>query len=300
MKNWTKCCMSIMFALCAWHAFALAFADDKEIAFPERHGQVSAQLFVGESKNQTLIVGLGGSEGGNPWASQYWKAQRDRFLAQGYAVLALGYFGTKESPAKLDRISIDAIHAAITQAASNPLINSRCVALIGGSKGAELALSMASLYSDYDAVVAIVPGSAVFPALTMTMDTSSWSHQGRELTYVPFTPDAYPALIKRDLRGAFEKLMENTQAMEAASIPVEKINGPVLFISATKDEMWPSSEMSVQMMDRLKTKKFGFANQHVAIEGGHSAPLKHFDQIEAFLRDNLNKSKPECTRSDLQ
>lgn len=294
MKNWMKFCVSIACTWSVWSASAVTPVDDKEKALPDRHGQVSTQLFVGESKNQTLIVGLGGSEGGNPWASQYWKAQRDRFLAQGYAVLALGYFGTKESPAKLDRISIDAIHAAIAKAANDPLINGRCVALIGGSKGAELALTMASIYPDYDAVVAIVPSNAVFPALTMTMDTSSWSHQGRELTYVPFTPDAYPALIKRDLRGAFEKLMENTQAMEAASIPVEKINGPVLLVSATKDEMWPSSEMSVQMMDRLKTKKFGFVNQHVAIEGAHSAPLKHFDQIEEFLHANLRKSKPEC------
>lgn len=30
-------------------------------------------LYLGESENQPLVVGLGGSEGGNAWASDHWK-----------------------------------------------------------------------------------------------------------------------------------------------------------------------------------------------------------------------------------
>jgi pimeloyl-ACP methyl ester carboxylesterase len=269
-------------------------AESKTKSLPERHGKVSSQLFVGTAKNQPLIVGLGGSEGGNPWASNYWKVQREKFLAQGYAFLALGYFGTKESPAQLDRIALEAVHEAVMAAATDPLINGRCIALIGGSKGAELALTLASFYKEYGAVVAIVSGSAVFPALTMTMDTSSLSYQGKELAYVPFTPDAYPALMKRDLRAAFSILMENKPAMAEAAIKVENIQAPLLFLSAKKDEMWPSTEMSEQMMQRLKEKKFAYVNQHVAIEGGHAAPLKHFDVVEEFLNTNFRKTSGAC------
>ncbi len=274
--------------------FQPAQAEDKAQAWPERHGQVSQQLFVGKGKNQTLIVGLGGSEGGNPWASNYWKAQRERFLDQGYAVLALGYFGTKESPAKLDRIAIEGIHAAVMEAAKATEINRECIVVMGGSRGAELALLLGSLYPEYDAVIGIVAGSAVFPALTMTMDTPGWSHHGQLLPYVPVTPETYPALLRRDLRAAFSTMMQNTAALDAAAIPVEKINGPVMFLSAKQDEMWPSTEMSEMMTQRLKNKAFRFPVQHIAIEGSHSAPLKHFEQIEQFLSAQLKSSKPEC------
>lgn len=269
-------------------------AQEKQAAIPERHGQVSPQLFMEAGKKQPLIVGLGGSEGGNPWASQFWKAQRDRFLAQGYAVLALGYFGTKESPTKLDRIAIEGIHAAVMQAAKTPGVNAECIIVMGGSRGGELALLFGSLYKEYDAVIGIVAGSSVFPALTMTMDTPGWSHHGKLLPFVPVTEATYPALLRRDLRAAFSIMMEDQLAMDKAAIAVENINGPVMLLSAKKDEMWPSTEMSEMIAKRLTAKKFTYSVQHIAIDGNHSAPLKHFDVVEQFLERELKQSKPEC------
>ena len=277
-----------------------AKTNDKENqvkAFPERHGQVSQQLFMGEAKKQALIVGLGGSEGGNPWASNFWKAQRDRFIEQGYAVLALGYFGTKDSPAKLDRIALEGIHAAVMKAAQTSGVNQECIIVMGGSRGGELALLLASRYAEYDAAIAIVAGSSVFPALTMTMDTPGWSHQGQLLPFVPVSEATYPALMRRDLRAAFSTMMEDKAAMAAAAIPVEKINGPVMLLSAKQDEMWPSTEMSEMVVQRLKEKSFGFPVQHIAIDGSHTAPLKHFNHIEQFLNTELKRSKPECGSS---
>ncbi|MGB6153213.1 MAG: hypothetical protein WBG48_14610 [Pricia sp.] len=40
-----------------------------------------------------MVVGFGGSEGGNAWANDRWSATRERFLAEGYAFLSVGYFG---------------------------------------------------------------------------------------------------------------------------------------------------------------------------------------------------------------
>ncbi|MBR7799250.1 acyl-CoA thioester hydrolase/BAAT C-terminal domain-containing protein [Undibacterium fentianense] len=283
-----------MFILIGFDVSNVAIAQDQAVVFPERHGQVSQQLFVGSGKKQGLIVGLGGSEGGNPWASQFWKAQRDRFLEQGYAVLALGYFGTKETPANLDRIAIESIHEAVMQAARAPGINSECIVVIGGSRGGELALLLGSLYSEYDAVIGIVPGSSVFPALTLTMDTPGWSHHGKVFPFVPVSEATYPALMRRDLRAAFSIMMEDQLAMERAAISVEKINGPVMLLSAKKDEMWPSTEMSERLVQRLEAKRFPFPVRHIAIDGNHRAPLRHFDYIEQFLRSELKESKSEC------
>lgn len=59
---------------------------------------IAAILYTGNNVKQPLIVGIGGSEGGNAWASDYWKKTRDEFLAKGYAFLAVGYFGSKGTP----------------------------------------------------------------------------------------------------------------------------------------------------------------------------------------------------------
>lgn len=295
-----KCVFSLCFLALSFgelaNSHAQAIAQNKQ-GFPDRHGQVSQQLFTGRGKKQALIVGLGGSEGGNPWASNFWKAQRDRFIEQGYAVLALGYFGTKDSPAQLDRIALEGIHAAVMKAAQTSDVNQECIIVMGGSRGGELALLLASRYQEYDAAIAIVAGSSVFPALTMTMDTPGWSHQGQLLPFVPVSEATYPALMRRDLRAAFSTMMEDKAAMAAAAIPVEKINGPVMLLSAKQDEMWPSSEMSDMVVQRLKEKSFGYPVLHTAVEGNHAAPLKHFDQVEKFLNNVVRSTKPECAAS---
>jgi pimeloyl-ACP methyl ester carboxylesterase len=257
---------------------------------PERHGQVDAELFARDGSRRPLLVGFGGGEGGNVWASDRWKKQRERFLDQGYAVLALGYFGTPNSPQHLDRISLDGVHAVIRQAASDPRIDARCIALIGGSRGAELALLLASQYPDIRAVVAIVPGSAVFPALTDAMTTPGFSLRDQSLPFVPMTWSATPDLLVGNLRGAFETIMQDEAAMARAAIPVEKINGPVYFVSASRDEMWPSREMADAMMQRFQARGFRHHAEHLVVQGGHAEPLDEFPKMEAFLETRFKKT----------
>lgn len=253
----------------------------------ESDSGVDTELFVGPGNNQPLIVGLGGSEGGNAWASSRWKAQRDKFITEGYAFLALGYFDAPGAPENLDRISLDKVHQAIKTAMEHLQISNQKVALIGGSKGAELALVLASHYPDISCVVSIVGSNAAFPALTFGASTSSWTYQGNEVPYVPATWSTVPSLLKGNLRKSFEIMMEDTTAVRKALIEVEKIQGPIFCLSATRDEMWPSKEMSDAMMSRLREKNFNFPYEHVSIEGGHTEPLKHFDKVMDFLAKNF-------------
>jgi len=60
---------------------------------------------LGKGNKQPLIVGLGGSEGGNAWSSNYWKKTRDQFIEQGYAFLAIGYFRANGTPDTLQKNS---------------------------------------------------------------------------------------------------------------------------------------------------------------------------------------------------
>ena len=252
---------------------------------------VESLLYLGKDENQPLVVGLGGSEGGNAWSSDYWKKTRDQFIEKGYAFLAIGYFGAKGTPVSLEKIAIEDVYNAIKEAVKNKNIDSKKIAIVGGSRGADLALLLGSYYRNIDCIVGIVASNVSFPGNTNHFSTSSWTYENKELPFVPVNDDAVPFLMKRDLRGAFEAMLKDTLAEEKALIKVEKINGPILLVSATKDEICPSTPMADKMISRLKSKNFKYKYEHIAIEGKHSEPLKHFNDIFIFLETYFVKNQ---------
>ncbi len=244
-------------------------------------------LYLGKGKKQPLVVGLGGSEGGNAWTSDRWKKTRNQFIEKGYAFLAIGYFGAKGTPDTLQKIAIEDVYNAIKTAIKNKKINKKKIAIVGGSRGADLALLLGSYYKDITCVVGIVPSNVTFPGNTNHFTTSTWTFQNKELPFVPVNEEAVPFLMKRDLRGTFEAMLKDSIAAEKAMIKVENINGPILLVSATKDEICPSTPMSEKMISRLKTKNYKYKYEHIAIDGRHSEPLKHFTEIFIFLENNF-------------
>ncbi|MBT8115355.1 MAG: hypothetical protein KJP04_08240 [Arenicella sp.] len=261
---------------------------------PENHGKVQTSLFAGKEGVQPLVVGLGGADGGNGWAGPHGARQRALLEENGYAFLAVAYFGEQGIPANLDRIAIDGVHKAVMEIAQHPRINDQCIAVMGVSRGAELALLLGSYYDEYKSVIGIVPGSAVFAAITDAMTTPGFSYQNKSLPFVPVPWSATPALLSRDLRGAFEKMIENTEAMNTAAIKVEQIEGSVLLISGTTDEQWPSMEMSEMMVARLQQYDFAYPYKHIALQGGHNEHHDNFDTVISFLNETF-RSKNDTT-----
>lgn len=248
---------------------------------------VDTRLYLGEGDNQPLIVAFGGGDGGNAWTNDRVKDKRDQLIHKGYAFLAVSYFGAENTPKVLDRISLNVIHDAIVKASENPKVDGKRIAVLGVSKGAELALLLASHFKDITCVIAMVPSHCAFPAHTLTASTSSWTLDGKEVPYVPMTMEAVPAAMEHDLLTAFTIMLKDKEAVEKALIPVENINGPVLLLSAMNDEQWPSAEMSHDIMQSLKQEQFSHTYQHIAISGGHFDVFDHFDSIYLFLDKNF-------------
>ncbi|WP_395054179.1 acyl-CoA thioester hydrolase/BAAT C-terminal domain-containing protein [Flavobacterium sp.] len=251
---------------------------------------VEAILYLGKGKKQPLIVGLAGSEGGNAWTSDYWKKTRDQFTEKGYAFLAIGYFGCKNTSAILDKIAIEDVHNAILEASKNKKINKNKIAIVGGSRGADLALLVASYYKNIKCVVGFVTSHAVFPGHTQEFNSSCWTYQGKELPFIPVNEEAVPFLIKGDLRGTFEAMLKDTVAEEKSLIKVENSKAPILLLSATKDEICPSTQMAEKIIARLKSFQYKYNFKHSAIEGSHAEPLNHFDLVFDFLEINFRKN----------
>ncbi|WP_126973941.1 acyl-CoA thioester hydrolase/BAAT C-terminal domain-containing protein [Gynurincola endophyticus] len=244
---------------------------------------VEAILYTGNTENQPLVVGLGGSEGGNAWAGDHWKKVRDGFLERGYAFLAIGYFGCKETPELLDKIAIEDVYRAVGIAKKYEKIDSSKIIIIGGSRGADLALLIGSYYKDISAVIGMSASHAVFPGHTQEFNTSCWTFGGEELPFIPVNEEAIPFLMNRDLRGAFEAMLKDTLAEQKAIIKIEKINGSILLLSAIEDEIIPAVTMGEKMILRLKNNHFKHLYKHIIYKGNHAEPTKHFDIIFDFL-----------------
>ncbi|WP_430410931.1 acyl-CoA thioester hydrolase/BAAT C-terminal domain-containing protein [Kordia sp.] len=248
-------------------------------------------LYLGNGEKQPLIVGLGGSEGGNAWTSDYWKKTRDQFLEKGYAFLAIGYFNATNTPKLLEKIAIEDVHNAILKATENKQVDAERIAIIGGSRGADLGLLVASYYDDIDCVVGLVASHAVFPGNTNHFTTSTWTYNGAELPFIPVNDASVPFIMKRDLRGAFSAMLQDTVAEQNALIKVENIKGPILLISATEDEVAPTTPMCNKMIARLKQQNFQYYTEHVAIVGSHGDSLKHFELVFNFLKHKFPVKK---------
>jgi len=228
-------------------------------------------------EKQKAILILGGSEGGIPFSSPKSEAWMKELVLTGCAVLCLGYCGVGKLPSTLERIPLSYFEQAFDWLAGQPGIDPGQYALIGGTKGGELALLLASRYAQVCATVAVLPSSVVFQGIPKLIPSvvarkSSWTCQGQDLPFVPF-PLSFSTvmdLLSFKTRRLYEKSLENSEAVAKATIPVEQSQGPILLISACQDEFWPSTPMCEQVMERLDARHFKPYHQHISYQSGHN------------------------------
>jgi len=196
------------------------------------------------------VLVLGGSEGGMPSSRAIWLA------SHGYSALALAYFHFPGLPAELKNIPLEYFGKAIGWMMQRPEIDPRHIAVMGASRGGELALQLGSMYPQLRAVVAFVPANVRFPACCDRSLDAAWTWNGQPLAYE--IPTRYGASNQPDA------LM--------AVISVEKTHGPILVISGDDDGVWPSSSMTESIMSRLKQAHFAYPSQRLNYpHAGHRA-----------------------------
>lgn len=283
MKKRTKILLTISLILIAGIIYVFTYVPP----LSEQHGVVETKLYLGNSDNQPLIVAFGGGGGGNDWTRNYMKGKRDSLIEKGYSVLAIGYFKSNGTPKNLDRISLDAISDTIMNIAQNDKIDATKIALIGGSKGGELILNLASRFNHFNAVIAMSTSNVSFPAITWSANTSSWTYKNKEVAYVPAPLKTISPALKGDLYTAHSMMLEDEQAVKRAEIAVENINCPILIMSGKDDDQWPATEMSDKIMERLKNNNFKYYKEHAILDGGHIEPLRQFNLVCEFLETHL-------------
>ena len=276
-------------------ACILIFCAIYKPPLPDNHGKVDAQLFLSKSEKQPLLVAFGGSGGGMTYAQESAGAFREKILSTGYALLTIGYIGTDNSQSEIDRISLNAIYDTIQNYKNHPLIDGQKVTLLGLSRGGELVLNLASRYSDFDAVISLVPSNMSMPLKFNRFglfETSAWTIDDKEIPCLSSTYKKRKILQKEGLHKLLSEILKDEQVVNKAEIPVENMNCPVLLISAKDDEVWPSTYMSDRIMQRLKDNDFRYGYRHIVIDGGHGAPFQDYEMIIDFLEGQLTQELP--------
>lgn len=219
-----------------------------------RENGLVATLFFSEKKGcspQPIVITLGGGSGG---LSEF-RAQL--LAASGIPALSLAYFGLEGLPPRLEEIPLEYFEKTLDWLVSHLAIDSHRIGLWGVSRGAELSLLLASFFSEkIKAVAAYVPSSVIYGAL-IDPRKPAWIYRGNPLApNAPFPiQDVYCQVNSGQaiaLTPFFLKGMNDIEAFNASAIPVEKIHASLLLVSGGKDQMWPSSVFSSQIMARLK------------------------------------------------
>ncbi len=242
---------------------------------PVRDNGLVATFFepAGPGPHACVIV-LGGSGGGLPEGSAALLA------SHGFAVLALAYFRAEHLPEDLVGIPLEYFETAIRWLQRQPSVRGARLGVIGSSRGGELALLLGATFAQFGAVVGNVPSGVVHAGLSKNQTPGSpprpaWLYHGDPITFLQ-SRDSARARAEAPVDGPlaltpiFLKMLEDAAAVERATIPVERINGPVLLISGQDDQMWPSPTLAEIAMRRLAAHRHPHAYEHLSYPGaGH-------------------------------
>ena len=247
----------------------------------EEEGLVGTLFSPSESGPHPAVILLGGSEGG------LMEGSAAVLASQGYAALALAYFGAPPLPSELIEVPLEYFAEAIAWLKVQSAVDPDRIAVMGVSKGGELALLLGATYpEDIKAVVGYAASGIVWQGVSFDRGNrrrsrSSWILGGEPVPFVGFKlrlSEILGFLIGRlpSVRDIYERGLGDEDAVAAASISVEKISGPILLFSYTDDQIWPSMRLSEMVISRLEAHGHPLPYEHLRYEGaGHPAGLPY-------------------------
>ncbi|XP_007939577.2 LOW QUALITY PROTEIN: peroxisomal succinyl-coenzyme A thioesterase-like [Orycteropus afer afer] len=243
---------------------------------PVRAARVRATLFLppgpGPFPGIIDIFGLGGG------LLEY---RASLMAGHGFATLALAYYEFEDLPKTDGIIHLEYFEEALHYMLQHPKVKGPGIGLLGNSLGANICLSIASFLENISATVSI-NGSGF---------SANRRIQYKQIHIPPFGYDlrrikvAFSGIldivdIQNDVIGGYE---------HPCMIPVEKAQGPILFIVGQDDHNWRSEYFAHLMSERLQAhgKK---KPQIISYPGtGHYIEPPYFPMCPASLHSIPNK-----------
>ena len=184
--------------------------------------------------------------------------------SEGYSVLALRWFGIEDRPSHMVNVDLNDIDCAVTHMVNGEFVLGDKIAVIGLSRGAELALEVAAHNANVGLIIALSPSSIRQAGMgeNYSFKDPAWVRNGEPLEWVnggngfgmmlSFLSSVIRRKPMRQTRGFLGTLNKNVEAVERSTIQVEQCKGPIVLIAGDDDGLWPSREYADRIVGRLK------------------------------------------------
>ena len=224
-----------------------------------------------ESPRPAVLV-LGGSEGGlNPLVIREAALLADH----GYTALALAYFREPGLPATLSHIPLEYFTHALNWLQQQPGVDRRRLAVMGTSRGGELALLLAAHDRRLHAVISYSGSGVVVSAPGTDGRVPAWTWRGKP---VPWAPS------ERDWRHGL--------------IPVSQINGPMLLIAGTNDRLWPSPVLLRTALTDARLHHHPFPDRLLVYKGAGHLIQPPYTAVDATIGSRYGGNAADQERAD--
>jgi len=248
-----------------------------------REGRLRGRLFEpasdGPHPGVMLIPGSGGG---------VYREQAALLAANGFIVLNLPYFNYDDLQTYQVNVPVEYFGEAL-EWFQKRLGHTR-IAVTGASKGGEGSLVVASHFPEMVAACApVVPGdiylgawdesNAAGPAWTLGGEALPWA--GTPEDYALLAPEVQEEQLAWvsgegdpetpfNTRRGMEAFYVDRAVYQRAAIPIERIRCPILLITGTDDQSWPSEIACERAVTRLKEKGFSYPLKYLGLDGaGH-------------------------------
>lgn len=268
----------ISLLLCFFFCYGIAHASSVEYQVKTiSYKNLVGKLYLPAStKKVPVVIAFGGSDGG----MNFGEANGAMIAPNGIAVLALAYFKETGLPEKLDHIPLEYFISAIDYLETETAVDPARIGVVSGSRGSEAAFLLATHDARIKSVAVTTPSNVVWNGPTEA--DAAWTFQGKN----------FPGLIlpdgdRKTQVSRFLTALENQQNLQTVHFALEKVNGPILLVSAENDQVWPSFPMSQDILRYLKERKFKHPVTHKSYPTGHGFSIESAPEIKQSIIDHF-------------
>ncbi|MDG5820281.1 acyl-CoA thioester hydrolase/BAAT C-terminal domain-containing protein [Natronococcus sp. A-GB7] len=172
----------------------------------------------------------------------------------GFTAFALEYVSGPALSEAVVEVPMAYVKAAIDWLRDRERVAGDRIGVWGVGRGGELGLFAGSLYDGVGAVVSVGGSGVLWEGGAVRgppAGTAAWAVDDSSRSYLSV---ATGESADRPTRYAEALAAAGELEAETATIPVERIDGPVLLVSGDDDEVWPSARLHALAADRLEAR----------------------------------------------